>query len=140
MEPTLIELNTKKDLEIYISPVRQQLINALETAAAPQTPKALSLRLGISPSSIQHHLKLLLELGVATVDHQEMINGITATYYAATRATVRIGSHRADCRNEREALSLQVLQNAVQGYFEALHRKGPIGPTRTETRSQAWYT
>lgn len=73
MEPPLIELNTTKDLEIYMSPVRQQLISVHETAAAPQTPKALSLRLGISPSSIQHHLKLLLELGVVTVDPQERV-------------------------------------------------------------------
>lgn len=124
MEAPILELDSKKDLEIYMSPVRQQLLRALAVAAAPQTPKALSLRLGISPSSVQHHLGKLLSLGVVKVDHTERINGITATYYVPTNVTVRLGSGRADCRNEREALAFQVVQTAVQGYFAALHAAG----------------
>lgn len=124
MYTPILELNTKKDLEIYMSPVRQQLLRALAVAAAPLTPKALSLRLGISPSSVQHHLGKLLSLGVVKVDHTERINGITATFYVPTNVTVRLGSGRSDCRNEREALAFQVIQTAVQGYFDALHRAG----------------
>lgn len=124
MKVSHIELSTKQDLEIYMSPVRQRLLRELDLAGAPQTPKALSLRLGVSPSSVQHHLAKLLGLGVVKVDHTERINGITATYYAPTGVSVRIGSNRTDCRNEREALAMQVIQTSVQGYFDAMHRLG----------------
>ena len=116
------------DIGKYILPVRQQLLRILELSGRPMTPKSLSLRLGVSPSSVQHHLKQLLPLGVVKVDHQERINGIVATYYACTGATVCIGATRADLRNDREALAFQVVQTAVQGYFETMHRLGPTMP------------
>ena len=124
MEEHIIELNTKADLEIYMSPVRQQLLRRMNLSGSPQTPKALSLALGISPSSVQHHLKKLLSLGLVKVDHTELINGITATYYAPTDVTVRLGMGRQDLRNEREALVFQLIQDTVQGYFEAVRRAG----------------
>ena len=123
MDDIIIVLHTKKELEVYMSPVRQQLLRVLALAGSPQTPKALSLRLGISPSSVQHHIKLLLDLGVVKVDHTEIINGITATYYAPTGATVRLGMDQSDGLNEREALALQLVQNVLQGFGEALRRR-----------------
>ena len=128
MNHPVIELNTMQELKVYMSPVRQQLLRILELSGRPMTPKSLSLRLGVSPSSVQHHLKQLLPLGVVKVDHQERINGIVATYYACTGATVCIGATRADLRNDREALAFQVVQTAVQGYFETMHRLGPTMP------------
>lgn len=128
MNHPVIELNTMQELKVYMSPVRQQLLRILELSGRPMTPKSLSLRLGVSPSSVQHHLKQLLPLGVVKVDHQEHINGIVATYYACTGATVCIGATRADLRNDREALAFQVVQTAVQCYFETMHRLGPTMP------------
>ena len=62
-----IRLETRQQLNIYMSPVRQELMRLLRLAEEPMTPKALADRLGVSPSSVQHHLKKLLELGVIPV-------------------------------------------------------------------------
>ncbi len=58
-----IKLSTKKELEIYMNPVRQNLLRLLERSKLPMTPKQLSLKLDISPSSVQHHIKKLESLG-----------------------------------------------------------------------------
>ncbi|NLT49026.1 MAG: helix-turn-helix transcriptional regulator, partial [Clostridiales bacterium] len=71
-----IKLTTKKELNIYMSPVRQQLLRQLSIANGPMTPKMLSDSLGISPSSVQHHIRKLSELELIELDHTEVINGI----------------------------------------------------------------
>ena len=50
-----IRLETRQQLNIYMSPVRQELMRLLRLAEEPMTPKALADRLGVSPSSVQHH-------------------------------------------------------------------------------------
>lgn len=52
-----ITLSTKKELEIYMNPVRQKLLRLLGRSKIPMTPKQLSEKLEISPSSVQHHIK-----------------------------------------------------------------------------------
>lgn len=50
-----IILRTKKELEIYMNPVRQEILHEMQRAGVPVTPKYLSNALGISASSIQFH-------------------------------------------------------------------------------------
>ena len=45
----VIVLTTKKELEIYMNPSRQEIIRELGRAGEPVTPKYLSERLKISP-------------------------------------------------------------------------------------------
>ena len=56
------------------------------------TPKKLADALQITPSSAKHHLLKLSDLGLVEIDHQEMIHGITATYYRKCTVTVSFGS------------------------------------------------
>lgn len=127
MEYKTIRLTTRGELNIYMSPVRQELLRTLRLADGPMTPKALADRLHISPSSVQHHLKKLLSLGVVEVDHQSAINGITATYYREISATVQVGLGRGnDLQEEREALTTEVVGRVLQGFLK-LTRSAPPG-------------
>lgn len=125
MEHSVIYLSTREELNIYMSPVRQELLRALRLNGGPMTPKGLADRLGVSPSSVQHHLKKLLSLGVVEVDHQEIINGITATYYRESFATVRIGLERGEeAREEWEIMVTDMVNRTFQGFLK-LVRSAP---------------
>jgi DNA-binding transcriptional ArsR family regulator len=116
-------LKGKRELDIYINPQRQELLRRMRLAGAPVTPKQLSDRMGISASSVQHHIKKLLELGVVELDHTERIRGITASYYHVPPKVVRIGGLIED---ENAVQRLALMQNALtqtfSGFSEYLNR------------------
>lgn len=91
-----ITITTRKQLEIYMNPQRQRLLKILELNGAPMTPKQLSTRLGISPSSVTHHLKKLEQLGLVKVDHTERIHGIEASFYRFVPAVVKLQGNAPD--------------------------------------------
>lgn len=94
---TVITLNTKEELEIYMHPQRQKLLRLLTLSQHPCTPKELSDKMGISPSSVQHHIKKLISLGLVVLDHTQVIRGITARYYTVLRdVEITIGYGRGD--------------------------------------------
>jgi len=112
-----IRLTTKKDLDVYMSPIRQQLLRQLSIAHGPMTPKMLSERLRISPSSVQHHIRKLKELEVVELDHTEVINGIKASYYRAAPVTVQIGLDGSDeWEPQREVLMGNIISEAFEGF------------------------
>lgn len=113
-----IKLSTKKELEIYMNPVRQNLLRLLERSKLPMTPKQLSEKLEISPSSVQHHIKKLESLGVITLDHTEAINGITARYYSPTYVNVQIGlDHPDDTQMQKEVLVQAQVARTYEGFL-----------------------
>lgn len=119
-----IKLNTKEELNIYMNPVRQQLLRQLNINKAPMTPKMLSDKLSISPSSIQHHIKKLMSLGLVELDHQELINGITASFYKAAVVTVQIGLERADDNaQQREVYMQDSLANVYEGFRSSMKKR-----------------
>ena len=129
MERKIIRLTTREDLNVYMSPARQALLRALSLAGGPLTPKALSDRLGVSPSSVQHHLKKLLALGVVEIDHQAVVNGITATYYKPADAEIRVGLEQEDgLRGEREALSTAIANDVLQGFYRTARSAPDLPP------------
>ena len=91
-----ITITTRKQLEIYMNPQRQRLLKILELNGAPMTPKQLSTRLCISPSSVTHHLKKLEQLGLVKVDHTERIHGIEASFYRLVPAVVKLQGNAPD--------------------------------------------
>ncbi len=120
-ENLTVNLDTKDKLNIYINPVRQQLLHELAVAESPLSPKALSLKLNISASSVQHHIKKLLTLGVIAADHTESINGITATFYKPLPVRVQIGIAQS-FTNEKLALLMQLVSNVMAGFTRVLER------------------
>jgi DNA-binding transcriptional ArsR family regulator len=122
IQENIIKLETKEQLKIYIDPVRQQLLRVLGITGYPMTPKTLSDKLSISPSSVQYHLKKLLTLGVVKIHHTELINGITASYYSPIPATVQICVDNCGYSNEKRALLLQLVNNVLSGFMESMEK------------------
>lgn len=115
-----ILLTTKEELNIYMSPVRQQLLRMLSITGAPMTPKMLADKLQISASGAQHHIKKLISLGLIELDHTESINGITASFYKPAQVTVQIGLSRNDgLSRQRDAL----MQNTIAKVYDSFHKQ-----------------
>ncbi len=113
-----ITLSTKKELEIYMNPVRQKLLRLLERSRVPMTPKQLSEKLEISPSSVQHHIKKLSSLGLVELDHTKMINGITARFYKPTYVNVQLGlDHPNENNLYKEVLVQEQIARTYEGFL-----------------------
>lgn len=119
-----VRLTSKEDLTIYMNPIRQQLLRELTLSKFPMTPKMLANKLSISPSSVQHHIKKLMSLGVIALDHQELINGITASYYKATNVSVQIGLDQADDTTMQKHVFMQnSLANVYEGFRSRMSKR-----------------
>lgn len=132
-----IKLSTKKDLEIYMNPVRQNLLRLLERSKLPMMPKQLSEKMDISPSSVQHHIKKLESLGVIALDHTEVINGITARYYCPTYVNVQIGlDHPDDNQMLKEVLVQEQIARTYEGFLT--QKKNFLKRFHPEDTEQMW--
>lgn len=124
MEP--IVLKTKRELDIFVNPQRQNIIRFLRITGKPMTPKQISGRVGVSPSSVQHHIRQLLSIGVVEPDHTESVRGITARYYRLSPRPVSIGMDREDGLQEQRLAVLQsAAAHALSGLAEYSVRKSP---------------
>lgn len=117
-----VKLSTKKELDIFMNPVRQQLLRQLELSKTPMTPKMLADKLGISASGVQHHIKKLMSLDLIELDHTELINGITASFYKPTYASVQIGLELADDNNSlRQVLVQDKIARTYDGFLSQMN-------------------
>ncbi len=116
MEPII--LTGKKELDIYVNPQRQNILRHMQIVGVPMSAKQIADQVGISASSVQHHIRLLCELGIVEQSHTEQIHGITATYFRVLPRTVRIGSLVADdCSNQRVAIMQANLNRVFTGFL-----------------------
>jgi DNA-binding transcriptional ArsR family regulator len=119
-----IVLKTDKELKILMSPIRQKIIKIMSREGKPVTSKHLADKLNISPSSAQHHIKQLQQVGIVEFDHDELINGITAKYLRLSQKTVSIGQDiNDDLSSERDVLARSIISNTYNGYKELIHEK-----------------
>ncbi len=94
-------------------PIRQKILTLL-SINGNMTPKQVADSLSMTSSSAKHHILKLVSLGAVEVDHTALINGIKATYYRRTDATISIGS---DEGGSRMALSQNLLKEVQDGFF-----------------------
>jgi len=114
-----IVLTGKKELDIYMNPQRQNILRCMQIHGTPMTAKQIADQIGISASSVQHHIRLLKELGLVEQSHTEQIHGITATYFRVLPVNVRIGSFMADeYSNQRIALLQTSLNSVFNGFVD----------------------
>ncbi len=119
-----IVLNTDKELKILMSPIRQKIIKIMSREGKPVTSKYIADKLNISPSSSQHHIKQLQQVGIIEFDHNEVINGITARFLKLTEKTVSIGQGiNDDLTSERDVLARSILNKTYDGYKELINEK-----------------
>ena len=120
-----ILLKTKKELDIYMNPRRQQLLRAMRLSGIPMTPKQISDQLGISASAVSYHIKLLTELGVLAIDHVEVINGINATFYIRTGTPVSFLNGMEEDQEgleNRLLMAQSLLAQITEGYFSVIRQ------------------
>lgn len=115
-----IALTTKEELNIYMSPMRQQLLRQLNISTAPMTPKMLAGKLQISASGVQYHIKKLMQLGLIVLDHTELINGITASFYKPDQVTVQIGLSQSDALAEQRNV---LIQDSIAQVYDGFHKQ-----------------
>ena len=119
-----IVLKTDKELKILMSPMRQKIIRLMRREGKPVTAKHIADKLNVSPSSAQHHLKQLQQVGIIEFDHNEIINGITARYLKLSDKTISIGQDiNDDLSSERDILARNILNNTYSQYQKLVTSK-----------------
>ncbi|MGB4406192.1 MAG: helix-turn-helix domain-containing protein [Sphaerochaeta sp.] len=108
-----IHLSDDKDLQVFMHPLRQRILTLLAIHGS-MTPKQVADSLSMTSSSAKHHILKLVGLGTVEVDRTALINGITATYYKRTDATISIGSVEG---GPRAALAQNLLKEVQDGFF-----------------------
>ena len=114
-----IVLSGKKELDIYMNPQRQNILRQMQITGEPMTAKQIADQVGISASSVQHHIRLLAELGIVEQSHTAQIHGITATYFRALSKTVQIGSLTPDEHSNQRVALMQANLNGAFNRFVA---------------------
>lgn len=145
MADRTLSITTREQLNIYINPQRQLLLHEMQVLARPATCKQLADVMGISPSSVTHHMRKLESLGLVEVDHTETVRGITARYWRAipTEVVLRV-SDRGDLQEEKMALADYVAQQVIDGMHAytasgAARRDQEAGLASGEQRSGVLY-
>ena len=116
MQQKTITLSTHEDLKIFMSPQRQKLLRLMRIEGIPMTAKAIADMLGVSASSVKHHINKLMDLGILELSHKKIINGITASYYKLSDVTVSIGSKLNDgLSSERTIIIQDLIKNTLDG-------------------------
>lgn len=140
-----IDITTRKQLDIYMNPQRQRLLHEIQLIVRPATCKELADIMGISASSVTHHMKKLEELGLVELDHTEAIRGITARYWRAVPVQVNLRMSDGDDLREEKELVVDYLNQRV---FEGLRayvssgaaaRDEQLGRARGELRAGVVY-
>lgn len=118
-----VMLNTRKQIDIYMNPQRQRILKLMDIYAEPVTSKQLSLKLGISSSSVTHHLRKLEELGVVGLKNTKIVHGIQAKYYIHLPVSINLGSDQHDdLEVERGFLSDYLINETWKGFKQHLSR------------------
>lgn len=126
-EKTLwVELETEKEMRVYMHPLRQRILDLLERTPQGMSAKKVADALQIAPSSAGHHLRALQDICLVKEARTEKIHGFEAKIYEATHASVHItpkgmsltlGERTAFLNHEISARSERFLQ-AVEDAFQ----------------------
>jgi DNA-binding transcriptional ArsR family regulator len=127
MEQPVIQLRTEKELKIFMDPLRQRMLRAMEINAQPLTAKKLADKMEITPSAAKHHLTQLESIGVVEKDHTEQVHGITAQFYRAANVEVRIGMETPVHRREKVLLAENLVMNVFSGFVKrVMEQDAPV--------------
>jgi len=83
-------LNTIEEIKIYSDPYRLRILKTFLDFGRPATVKEVADRMGEVPAKVYYHVKKLESIGLVSIDHTEIINGIVAKYYASYSGQIEI--------------------------------------------------
>lgn len=88
--PGSIIITEEADIKILSDPYRIRILDTFKSFGRPATVKQVADRLGDTAAKVTFHVKKLIGLGLLTLDHTEMINGIMAKFYELTYDTIHV--------------------------------------------------
>lgn len=122
-----IVLTNEKELKVLMSPIRQRIIRQMSREGKPVTSKYIADKLNISPSSAQHHIKQLQEIGIIEFDHSEVVNGIMAKYLKLSEKDISIGSNiNDDLSLERDVIAKNLIFDMYNEYQNVINSMRPV--------------
>ena len=145
MAKRTLDITTREQLEIYMNPQRQRLLHEMQVLARPATCKQLADVMGISASSVTHHMRKLETLGLVEVDHTEVIRGITARYWRFVPTDVSLHANDGGDLQEEKMLLVDYLnQRVLAGLHayaasDAVEREKKLGLAHGELLSGVMY-
>jgi len=83
-------IESDEEIKIFSDPYRMRIINAYIKAGEPMTVKGVADMMEEVPAKVHYHVKKLISIDILRLDHTELINGITAKYYALTTDSFRV--------------------------------------------------
>ncbi len=119
-----IKLASEKELKIFMDPIRQRVLRAMEIAG-PMTSKRIADELGMTPASAKHHLTQLESIGLVELDHTEMIHGITAKYYRAVEADIKLGMGENKYLTEQIIITENQVMSVFKNFTNNVISRGP---------------
>ncbi|MDO4428308.1 MAG: helix-turn-helix domain-containing protein [Atopobiaceae bacterium] len=134
-------ITTREQLDVYMNPQRQRLLHEMQVLAQPATCKQLADAMGISASSVTHHMRKLESLGLVELDHTEVIRGITARYWRAVPTDVSLRANEdGDLQEEKMFLVDYLNQQVFAGLrayaaSDAVEREKELGLAHGELLS-----
>ena len=113
MAKKTLDITTREQLDVYMNPQRQRLLHEMQVLAQPATCKQLADAMGISASSVTHHMRKLESLGLVELDHTEVIRGITARYWRAVPTDVSLRANEGGDLQEEKMFLVDYLNQQV---------------------------
>lgn len=113
-------LRDVETIKVYADPRRLEMIGLMRE---PTTVKAISAALGVAPSKLYYHIKLLLDRGLIREVGHNIENGIVEKIYQTTALHFKIVNpliNSAVPIEAADALFASMLDESAQGFRRAL--------------------
>lgn len=88
--PKSITITDEADIKLLSDPYRIRILDTFKSFGRPATVKQVADRLGDTAAKVTFHVRKLIGLGLLTLDHTEMINGIVAKFYVLAYDTIHV--------------------------------------------------
>lgn len=88
--PKSITITNEADIKLLSDPYRIRILDTFKSFGRSATVKQVADRLGDTSAKVTFHVKKLIGLGLLTLDHTEMVNGIVAKFYQLEYETIHV--------------------------------------------------
>lgn len=114
-------LTTLEEIKIFSDPYRLRIMKTFVDFGRPATVKEVADRMGEVPAKVYYHVKKLESIGLVSIDHTEVINGIVAKYYLYHAGEIEIKS--ADIEPEMRSAYWSNVKRMLAEQFDQVKEK-----------------
>ncbi len=127
---SLLVISSPDKAKVLVDPMRREILRLL--SGQPMTQNELAEALGLSNPSVAHHLKLLLDTELVTVEREEKeLHGILQRFYETTSLAYFVDTRKLPLDIERYYMSNNL--ERVRGILAALNverKQAKVIPTK----------